>query len=110
MTYAHFRAVRIASEGAMPSMLHGPVINNTGMSRQVRRAHERQFDDAPLSLRIIGALSRMYPGQGLFFQHGRWLISGWPNERRTPTRDYSKRYAALFPVLPDAPNDQGRNG
>lgn len=113
MSYEHFRAMRIASHGAMPSMLHGPVINNTGMTRQVRRAREREFDKCQLSIPFTTKLAMMYPGQGLFMQRtnfGRIISPGWPNERRTPRNDHSHRYASLFSVLSDAPNDQGRDG
>ena len=111
MSYAEYRdnAIRWYQLGG-PKYVRRSVINNTGLSRQVRRAHEREFDKVPLSERLLARLSTLYSGQGLFMQRGRPLFAGWPNEVRTPIRDYNKRYASLFPVLPDATDDQGRNG
>jgi hypothetical protein len=83
-----------------------PLINNTGHSRQVRRAHEREGEKAELSSVLKAKLAQLYPGQGLFMQNyfgfGRTYYVGWPNETRKPNLDHSKRYAHLFKVPSDA--------
>lgn len=105
MNYAEYRAKRIrwADLGGTVSS----AINNTGYSRQLRRSREREFAKANLSATLINALGRLHNGQGLFVYggHMRYYVPAWPTETRQPKRDYSKRYASLFPVLPDATGD-----
>lgn len=109
MTYAEFRDGQAFKAQHDFKLGAGPPLNNTGMSRQVRRARERQFEDAPLSFDLTYWLTQRYPGQGLFMQ-GRYRYPGWPNETRKPRRDNTWRYASLFKLPANAPDVQGRNG
>lgn len=75
------------------------IINNTGHSRQVSRAREREFDKAHLSPSLEAALDARQPGQGLFMRFSRWgahYSPGWPSETRPPRIDNSHKYAHLF--------------
>jgi|SRR5215217_1709557 len=121
MSYEHFRAVRIASEGAMPSMLHrGQVINNTGNSRQVRRARERDRERGPVfSDRLAYALSQIEPGMGLFSYSPMSPTTGrrvkryraaYLSERMPASETNARRYQALFPMSESPEVHQGQAG
>lgn len=115
LSYTEFRDLHLkAKEVGVDMFRNQVIINNTGMSRQVRRQREREGEKANLSPQLTNRLAQLLPGQGIFMQYypglGRTLYVGWPTERRKPRVDHSKRYASLFPVLPDAPDNQGRDG
>lgn len=102
ITYSELRDMAIKGADVIPGGLYKnqKAVNNTGLSRQQRRAREREREKEPvLSGRLTFALAQCYEGQGLFMRRGRY-DRGWPSERREPSADYSGRYKALFPVLP----------
>jgi len=106
-SYAEDRARRIE---AGPQ--GGNILNNTGNSRQVRRARERDRD-GPINLsdRLNFALAQLIPGMGLFSYSpvsptiGRRVKryrAAFTSERMEPIADYSRRYQALF-AMPESP-------
>lgn len=124
LSYAEDRARRIelGPQG-------GKLINNTGNSRQVRRARERDRE-APISFsdRLNYALGeiewhliegRTVSSMGLYTY---WTLSpvigrkvrryraAYLSERMEPSADYQGRYKALFP-MPESPAvHQGQSG
>lgn len=116
-TYAEYRAFATSDywlDKRDAARSRENVINNTGLTRQVRRQRQREAEKPiTLSPRLEGALLHLNPGQGLFMtapysritgqRHKRYQ-PGYSSERIEPSADHSKRYAALFPVLPDTPD------
>jgi hypothetical protein len=104
-TYAEDRAVRINL--AELGKRVGPVINNTGHSRQVRRRRERQMDDAKLSRRFLEACAKAGPEQGFFMTRRLGASVYVPADigtTRLPYADYSTRYSSLFFLPTGAPD------